>query len=139
MEATTGTREERLDKLADPARRAGAAGQAADHRDRAAPRSSSSGRKLEKNKKWLDYTLAHAGEKMGKHPVDAMLDIAVAEDLETEFYAAPPNGKIEHLKEIVDDPYMLFGVSDGGAHTKFLTAGRYPTETLARWCASTRC
>ena len=25
---------------------------------------------------------------------------------------------------------MLFGVSDGGAHTKFLTAGRYPTETL---------
>jgi hypothetical protein len=22
-------------------------------------------------------------------------------------------------------------VSDGGAHTKFLTAGRYPTETLA--------
>jgi hypothetical protein len=27
---------------------------------------------------------------------------------------------------------MLFGVSDGGAHTKFLTAGRYPTETLAQ-------
>lgn len=26
---------------------------------------------------------------------------------------------------------MLFGVSDGGAHTKFLTAGRYPTETLS--------
>jgi N-acyl-D-amino-acid deacylase len=31
----------------------------------------------------------------------------------------------------VQYPYMLFGVSDGGAHTKFLTAGRYPTETLA--------
>ena len=30
------------------------------------------------------------------------------------------------LREIVDDPYVLFGVSDGGAHTKFLTAGRYP-------------
>jgi N-acyl-D-amino-acid deacylase len=27
---------------------------------------------------------------------------------------------------------MLLGVSDGGAHTKFLTAGRYPTETLAQ-------
>ena len=33
---------------------------------------------------------------------------------------------------IVDDPYVLFGVSDGGAHTKFLTAGRYPTETLCK-------
>ena len=30
------------------------------------------------------------------------------------------------------DPYMLLGVSDGGAHTKFFTAGRYPTETLAQ-------
>ena len=90
------------------------------------------GPQLEKNKKWLDYTLAHAGEKMGKHPVDVMLDIAVEEDLKTEFFAAPPNGKIEHLKELVDEPYMLFGVSDGGAHTKFLTAGRYPTETLCK-------
>jgi N-acyl-D-aspartate/D-glutamate deacylase len=61
-----------------------------------------------------------------------MLDIAVAEKLETEFFAAPPNGRLEFLKEIVDDPYVLFGVSDGGAHTKFLTAGRYPTETLCK-------
>jgi N-acyl-D-aspartate/D-glutamate deacylase len=69
---------------------------------------------------------------MGKHPVDVMLDLAVEEDLATEFFAAPPNGRIDHLKEIVDDPYVLFGVSDGGAHTKFLTAGRYPTETLCK-------
>jgi N-acyl-D-amino-acid deacylase len=58
--------------------------------------------------------------------------MAVEENLETEFFAAPPNGKIEHLKELVDDPYILFGVSDGGAHTKFLTAGRYPTETICK-------
>eukprot|EP00657_Telonema_sp_P-1_P007640 TRINITY_DN27700_c0_g1_i1.p1 TRINITY_DN27700_c0_g1~~TRINITY_DN27700_c0_g1_i1.p1 ORF type:complete len:226 (+),score=47.43 TRINITY_DN27700_c0_g1_i1:2-679(+) len=56
----------------------------------------------------------------------------VEENLETEFFAAPPNGRIDYLKEIVDDPYVLFGVSDGGAHTKFLTAGRYPTETLVK-------
>ena len=61
-----------------------------------------------------------------------MLDMAVEEDLATEFFAAPPNGRIDYLREIVDDPYVLFGVSDGGAHTKFLTAGRYPTETLVK-------
>ena len=44
----------------------------------------------------------------------------------------PPNSKIEYLGEIVDNPYVIFGVSDGGAHTKFLTAGRYPTETLTK-------
>ena len=30
---------------------------------------------------------------MGKHPVDVMLDMAVEENLETEFFAAPPNGR----------------------------------------------
>ena len=131
-EATTGSFEERLRKLGDPARRPElreklpitATGPLADI--------VIVGPKTEKNRQWLDHTLRLAGEKMGKHPVDVMLDMAVEERLETEFFAAPPNGKIEHLKEIVDDPYVLFGVSDGGAHTKFLTAGRYPTETLCK-------
>ena len=36
------------------------------------------------------------------------------------------------MKELIDYPYITFGVSDGGAHTKFLTAGRYPTEGIDR-------
>ena len=32
------------------------------------------------------------------------------------------------MKELIDTPHIAFGVSDGGAHTKFLTAGRFPTE-----------
>ena len=131
-DATTGTREERKAKLADPARRAALRKNLPVTATGPLPQIAIVGPQLEKNKKWLDYTLAHAGEKMGKHPVDVMLDMAVEEDLKTEFFAAPPNGKIEHLKELVDDPYILFGVSDGGAHTKFLTAGRYPTETLCK-------
>jgi N-acyl-D-aspartate/D-glutamate deacylase len=131
-DATTGTLEERKAKLADPARRAAL-------KDKM-PRTATGplqdivivGPQSEKNKAWLDHTLAHAGQKMGKHPVDVMLDMAVEEDLKTEFFAAPPNGNIEHLREIVNDPYVLFGVSDGGAHTKFLTAGRYPTETICK-------
>ena len=27
----------------------------------------------------------------------------------------------------------IFGVSDGGAHTKFFTGGRYPTEALIKF------
>ena len=131
-EATTGSREERKRKLADPARRQALK----DHMPITAtgplPDIVIVGPKLEKNARWEDYTLAIAGEAMGKHPVDVMLDLAVEEDLATEFFAAPPNGDIGHLREIVDNPYVLFGVSDGGAHTKFLTAGRYPTETLCK-------
>ena len=131
-EATTGPREERKRKLADPARRQALK----DHMPITAtgplPDIVIVGPKLEKNARWEDYTLAIAGDEMGKHPVDVMLDMAVEEDLATEFFAAPPNGDIGHLREIVDNPYVLFGVSDGGAHTKFLTAGRYPTETLCK-------
>jgi N-acyl-D-aspartate/D-glutamate deacylase len=131
-DATTGTLAERRQKLADPARRQALK----DNMPRTAtgplPDIVIVGPQLEKNKKWLDHTLSLAGQKMGRHPVDVMLDMAVEEDLKTEFFAAPPNGRIEYLKEIVDDPYILFGVSDGGAHTKFLTAGRYPTETLCK-------
>jgi N-acyl-D-aspartate/D-glutamate deacylase len=77
-------------------------------------------------------SVRQVAELTGKHPVDAMLDIAVTDRLRTLFFAAPPQGTSDLLKEIVQYPHMLFGVSDGGAHTKFLTAGRYPTETLAQ-------
>jgi N-acyl-D-aspartate/D-glutamate deacylase len=131
-EATTGSLDERKQKLADPARRQALRDTMPRTATGPLPEIVIVGPQLEKNQAWLDHTLALAGEKMGKHPVDVMLDIAVEEDLKTEFFAAPPNGRIDYLKEIVDDPYVLFGVSDGGAHTKFLTAGRYPTETLVK-------
>ena len=131
-EATTGTVEARRAKLADPARRQALKDTLPVTATGPLEQIVITGPRLEKNQPWLDHTLALVAEKTGRHPVDVMLDMAVEEDLRTEFFAAPPNGKIEHLREIVDDPYVLFGVSDGGAHTKFLTAGRYPTETLCK-------
>ena len=131
-EATTGTLAERKQKLADPARRQALKDKMPRTATGPLPGIVIVGPKLERNKQWLDHTLALVAEKTDRHPVDIMLDMAVEEDLATEFFAAPPNGRVEYLREIVDDPYVLFGLSDGGAHTKFLTAGRYPTETLCK-------
>ena len=55
----------------------------------------------------------------------------MADGLHTAFYSTPTNTDYDHLREILADPFTIPGVSDGGAHTKFLTAGRYPTEMLA--------
>jgi N-acyl-D-amino-acid deacylase len=63
-----------------------------------------------------------------------MLDLAVSEDLKTEFFAPATNRNLELMKAVIDYPYIVFGVSDGGAHTKFLTAGRYPTESIIKFC-----
>ncbi len=132
-EATTGSREERLRKLADPARRQAlkdnlpkVASAALDTVTVLTPKSPAT-------EPYRQMSVGQAAEAMGKHFVDAMLDIAVADRLETVFYAASTAGSSDLTAEIVADPYVLLGVSDGGAHTKFFTAGRYPTETLAEY------
>lgn len=129
-EATVGTAEERLAKLADPERRPALRDQMPQFVLGPFENIVVTGPVADESQQWLDHTVGLVAEKTGKHPVDAMLDIVVADDLKTEFFSMPPNTRTDYLKEIVDNPYILFGVSDGGAHTKFLTAGRYPTETL---------
>jgi N-acyl-D-amino-acid deacylase len=86
------------------------------------------------NKALEGLTLRDAAAQTGKHPVDVMLDLAVSEDLKTEFFAPGVNQNMELMKELIDRPDIVFGVSDGGAHTKFLTAGRYPTEGIVKYC-----
>jgi N-acyl-D-aspartate/D-glutamate deacylase len=83
-------------------------------------------------KRFENRTIGEIAEATGKYPVDAMLDAAVADDLKTVFYAEPANVDRGALREIVDYEWILPGVSDGGAHTKFFTGGRYPTEFLSR-------
>ncbi len=134
-EATTGTFEERLQKMGDPARRQGL-------KDNP-PGMSATGAiedvvlvrpNSDKFAEFKDHKIGLIAEKTGKHPVDAMLDIAVGTNLKAEFFAMLPNGgNLEYMKEIIDDPFITFGVSDGGAHTRFLTAGRYPTEAIAKY------
>ena len=66
----------------------------------------------------------------GKHVVDALLDIVVADDLRTEIALDSSNANPHYMAEILKSPYVIAGISDGGAHVKFDTFGRFPTETL---------
>ncbi len=65
-----------------------------------------------------------------KHVVDALLDLVVADDLETEFYWKRNRHDPEYTAELLRSPYTLPGISDGGAHVKFQPAGSYTTETI---------
>jgi N-acyl-D-aspartate/D-glutamate deacylase len=76
-------------------------------------------------------SLAEIARAEGKHPVDAMLDIAVADQLRTRFVTPPQEIDIPAMTEVANSPYALPGVSDGGAHMKFITLGRYSTEFLS--------
>ena len=130
-EATMGTVEERKSKLADPTRRASLKNDPTGAVTASFDDVIILEVKREDMKHLENLTLREAGEKEGKHPVDAMLDLAVADDMATTFYSPAVGEKNEYLKELVNDSTLL-GVSDGGAHTKFFCGGRYSTESITR-------
>jgi N-acyl-D-amino-acid deacylase len=138
----TGTREEKIAKMKDPAMRAAAKSEKA---MRAIDINASGiGGRLPKlivqwveNKPELEQyvgkSLRQIGEEECKHPVDVMLDLSLATDLKAEFLQPEPRFNAEYMAEIINGSTFTFpGVSDGGAHTKFFTGGAFTTDFL-RW------
>jgi N-acyl-D-amino-acid deacylase len=133
---TTGTPEERKRKMADPELRAALR---SDHVE-GAPGISSLTCSFEsirigdvgdeKFRKYEGLTLGDIAKQEDKHPIDAMLDLAVADDLKTLFVTPAQEFDVEAMRELANAPFVLPGLSDGGAHMKFMTLGRYPTEFL---------
>ncbi len=82
------------------------------------------------NKKYEGVTIAELGTMRGKHPIDALMELVTGENLATVIYIPPFNKDTDYMQELLDSPFIIPGVSDGGAHTKFLSFGRYPTELL---------
>jgi N-acyl-D-aspartate/D-glutamate deacylase len=149
-EATVGTLEERRMKLGDPGRRAALKADM-EAAPTVMPGTNPDGEQgqlrmfrwdetfiddvhLEKNKSLKGRTVGEVAREQGKHPIDCLLDLSVEEELKTEFAMQGfINNDEEALTTILKHPQCLIGASDGGAHTKFLTLGRYPTHFLAHW------
>ena len=90
---------------------------------------------FERNEKYEGMTIADLAQAMGKDPVDAFLDLALDEGLQTEF-TIPPDDTPEALKvreQDLKDPYAHISVSDGGAHTRFNTNSNWPVFWLSYW------
>ncbi|MGE0820857.1 MAG: amidohydrolase family protein [Candidatus Binatia bacterium] len=81
--------------------------------------------------KYEGMSVQQIAEKEGKHVIDAMLDLSVADDLRTEWAGPVENANVEGYKDLMSSPYIMPGVSDGGAHVKFITPAIYPTEVLS--------
>jgi len=76
-------------------------------------------------------TVQQIADQQGKHVIDALLDMVVEEDLATEFLVETQGRETaEYTIEVLDSNFVVAGLSDGGAHVKFLTAGVYPTDML---------
>ena len=71
--------------------------------------------------------------QQGKHVVDAILDIVVADELDTIFQIQQFDINLEGIKQLIDDETVIPGLSDGGAHLKYLAAGSYGTEYISKY------
>jgi N-acyl-D-aspartate/D-glutamate deacylase len=84
----------------------------------------------ERNYPWEGLSVAEIARRQDKDPVDAFLDLAVDDDMNTLFAVADvhvPNG------EVLRHPYTHISLSDGGAHTRYQVATTWPTYFLAHW------
>ena len=137
-EMTIGTVEERKEKLADPERRTaakeeydnapyGGAGVVFSFAELIVGEIEDAELRAENE----GLTVGEIAERDGKHVIDAFLDLSVADNLQALFVTAPRPNDMIAMKEMANSAFALPGVSDGGAHTKFITLGRYPIEFLA--------
>jgi len=84
-------------------------------------------------KQFEGMNLAQISEKTGNHIVDCYLDLSIQDNLKTvwEQIAQPVN--LDELRKIANCPYAVPGLSDGGAHTKFITIGDFTTDFLVNF------
>jgi N-acyl-D-aspartate/D-glutamate deacylase len=141
-EATTGSFEEKLVKMADPDVRAAIVQAEISKGQRYRPLRAGVGGPLEdlmvqsvngnpELERYLGRSLRDIGADEGKHPAEVMLDISLESDLKAEFLGPDKGSNADFMKELFDSPYTLPGVSDGGAHAKFFTGGAWTTDILS--------
>jgi len=83
-------------------------------------------------------TVAQIARDQGKDPIDAFLDLAIADRLEVLFDLQAFNFEPEGVMNLVKDPRFLIGLSDGGAHVDMLCDAGYATYLLGRWVRETQ-
>lgn len=85
------------------------------------------------NKPFEGHSVAEIARTLGKDPVDTFLDITLADDLESEFTMSSFNTRVDRMAEILNNPAVLIGLGDGGAHVDMLCDSGYPTYLLGTW------
>ena len=93
--------------------------------------------RMGKSGKYSQYegmSLGEIGQKIGKDPVDVILDFSLEEDLEAEFaFIGTRNGDMNAVAELIQSPYSLAGLSDAGAHTDRLSGSYFSSFMLSHW------
>jgi N-acyl-D-aspartate/D-glutamate deacylase len=78
-------------------------------------------------------SIAELARAAGKDPLDCMLDLALAENLDTVFSALLLNSDEEAVARLLRHPAAMVSLSDAGAHLTFFNDAGYGLHLLGHW------
>ena len=101
---------------------------------------------LHLNPRWDRFDVAESGQsdlegravaaiarERGEHPLETLLSIGLADDLETRFRVTFANDDVEGVSELLRAPGCVLGLSDAGAHVGQMCEALMPLDFLASW------
>jgi len=94
--------------------------------------------KRPEHERYLGRSVKDVADELRVDPLDAFLDLSLADDLEMQFVlAAPPSPtRTEAVTTMMRSPVMMAGSSDGGAHLLSFCGADYTTRLLTEWVPS---
>jgi len=95
----------------------------------------------ESNGALVGKKVTEIARERGVEPIDAFLDLALAEHLETQWQSQPDEIGREFIGHVVkasiESPVVMAGSSDGGAHLASFVGADYTTRLLTDWVPDT--
>jgi N-acyl-D-amino-acid deacylase len=87
----------------------------------------------EEHKPLLNKSIREIAQLQHKHPVDAFLDLAIAENLELGITVQLINADQNAVAKLISRPEVMIGLSDAGAHVSQHCEAGSPTYMLREW------
>ena len=86
----------------------------------------------DEHRPYVERSVADIAQELGKDPLDTFLDLALEEDLKTLFYFRS-DVSTSAMAEVLAEPFVLPGLSDGGAHVTRRCDSHFSTFLLSFW------
>jgi N-acyl-D-aspartate/D-glutamate deacylase len=84
----------------------------------------------------LDESVSARAAATGRDPWEYLYDLLLADDGKAILYQPFLNyvdGSLDVVRDMIDHPYTVPGLSDGGAHVGSICDGSFPTTLLVHW------
>jgi N-acyl-D-amino-acid deacylase len=78
-------------------------------------------------------SIAEIARGAGRDPLDVMLDLALAENLQTVFTAQLLNADEEAVGRMLNHPHSIVSLSDAGAHLTFFNDAGFGLHLMGHW------